>query len=347
MTTHLFKNKLILTSLVIVSIIVLSCSQENSPTPTIVSTFAVQQDYNQIGYNITIDNSNTIYFNSRSIIGQVSDAGEILYFTGGSYYPNWQDVNEIYAYPQSIAFNKQGERIGVYEALVIYPNDDVAIRRGFIAKGQPPYLDFGYKSPEGSYSGFGIEIIAVDANNVLYGVVNGWYDGIYGGAIFIIENDEVIFLAGNGPGYVDGDSEISRFRRITDIELDNDNNLIIADPDNHCIRKVTPQGVVSTIAGINSPGLQNGTLENALFNRPSGIAINKSGDIYVADSGNHCIRKISKNGNVTTVVGSGIAGYQDGIPTEAKFQNPTDVAIGPKGELYILDSGNKSIRLLK
>lgn len=101
-------------------------------------------------------------------------------------------------------------------------------------------------------------------------------------------------LAGSGEaGYAEGSGVEAQFNFPSGLAVDSAGNLYVADAFNHCIRKITPQGVVSTLAGNGSSGYADGPGAQAQFNLPAGVAVDASGNVYVADEGNHCVRKIS------------------------------------------------------
>jgi len=110
------------------------------------------------------------------------------------------------------------------------------------------------------------------------------------------------------------------------------------------IQKVTPDGTVTTLAGSGSPGSTDGTGTSASFRGPAGLAVDSSGNIYVADRGNNTIRKITSSGIVTTLAGSASRGNADGTGTAASFNSPAGVALDASGNLYVADSGNNKIR---
>jgi streptogramin lyase len=159
-------------------------------------------------------------------------------------------------------------------------------------------------------------------------------------------------LAGTN-GTADGTNENARFFGPTSIALDAGGNLYLTEYWAHTIRKIRPLGtnwVVSTLAGhAGSPGSNDGTNSDARFNHPSGIAADASGTLYVADSYNHTIRKISPVGTnwvVTTIGGTaGVSGSDDGVGGGALFHTPSDVVVDPSGNLYVTDFNNLTLRL--
>jgi sugar lactone lactonase YvrE len=124
--------------------------------------------------------------------------------------------------------------------------------------------------------------------------------------------------------------------------------MYIADTANNTIRKITPAGVVTTLAGTAGvTGSNNGTGAAAQFNSPQGIIADGSGNVYVADTGNDTIRMITAAGVVTTLAGTaGAAGSTDGTGSAARFNGPQGIVISAAGNLYIADTGNDTIRMI-
>lgn len=148
-------------------------------------------------------------------------------------------------------------------------------------------------------------------------------------------------------GAQDGNGAAASFNNPNGLVVDRAGNIYVADRDNNTIRKVTPQGVVTTIAGLapsRAAGLIDGDLAKARFNRPAGVAVTAEGTCYVADSANHVIRQISSSGIVSTLAGSpGQSGYADGVGSSAKFNQPQNLAVDKTGNVYVLEA-NSTVR---
>ncbi len=153
-------------------------------------------------------------------------------------------------------------------------------------------------------------------------------------------------FAGNvyGPG-ADGSGAAASFYYPTGPSVDSAGNLYIADSGNYTIRKITPAGQVTTLAGTYlQEGNNDGTGPNAGFYAPAGSAVDSVGNVYVSDSGNNLIRKITPAGVVTTLAGSGVRGYADGPGSGAAFFGPNALVVDGTGTLYVTDPGNSVIR---
>ncbi len=155
-------------------------------------------------------------------------------------------------------------------------------------------------------------------------------------------------IAGTGvPGFAGGPAARATFLLPMGLAYDKQGNLYIADAGAQRIRVLNRRGIVSTLAGGGAidprgpwvPGAyRDGSGSAARFNRPTGVAVDANGIVYVADSNNHCIRRIDKRGRVTTFAGSpSAAGRDDGFRTAARFGAPTGIAIDAQGDLYVAD----------
>jgi gliding motility-associated-like protein len=155
----------------------------------------------------------------------------------------------------------------------------------------------------------------------------------------------VTTFAGSGnAGAVDGIGRAASLWFPCGIALDADENLYVAEYNNHIIRKISPAGVVTTFAGSTTAGFADGTASNARFRNPISVAVDPDGNVYVADRLNQKIRKITPGGMVSTLAGSGLQGAADGPPAAASFNYPTSITIDNRGYLYVADKNNNNIR---
>lgn len=143
--------------------------------------------------------------------------------------------------------------------------------------------------------------------------------------------------AGNGP-------DTATFNSPLGVAVDVSGNVYVADYGNDLIRKISPAGVVSTLAGSGATGADNGAGALATFNLPESVAVDAAGNVFVADNGNDLIRKITPNGTVSTLAGNGTAGSANGTGTAASFNSPFGIAVDGAGNVYVADAGNNQIR---
>jgi sugar lactone lactonase YvrE len=164
----------------------------------------------------------------------------------------------------------------------------------------------------------------------------------------ITPDGKVTVLAGSGKvGFNDGKGSEASFYLPFGLAVGPDNTVYVADQGNHAIRKISPDGRVTTLAGNGSADWRDGLGRAARFNKPSGIAMHPDGSIWVADSWNHRLRRISPQGQVSTVLGDKVPG-QVGFDPDRDFEQslyvPEGLAINAEGEVFIADSWNHRIR---
>jgi sugar lactone lactonase YvrE len=141
-----------------------------------------------------------------------------------------------------------------------------------------------------------------------------------------------------------GTDSTIRFDNPTGIATDGDGNVYVADWANDLIRKISPAGKVTNLAGNNDRGSRDGIGSSASFYLPGGLAIDSAGNIYVADTYNNMIRRISPQGVVTTLAGKTTPGSANGKGAAASFSHPAGIAVDPQGNLFVADAGNNKIR---
>jgi len=154
------------------------------------------------------------------------------------------------------------------------------------------------------------------------------------------------FTGGHGSGSKDGPANTAQFRSINDMAMDGHGNIWVASRDDSRIRRVSPDGTVKTIAG-GAYGFLDATGTAAKFAYPQGVAVDRAGRVYVADSNNHRIRLIAPNGAVTTLAGIGTGGYAHGAGSSARFNNPIDIMLDAFGTMIVVDQYNHRLRRVR
>jgi sugar lactone lactonase YvrE len=195
----------------------------------------------------------------------------------------------------------------------------------------------GDGSPLGLSDPFGI---AVGNDGTIYVSDAGEYNRIRK----IAADGKIATLAGGVEGFGDGVGDKALFNSPSGLAFTPDGNLLVADTGNNRIRRITPEGQVSTVAGNGAAGYADGPATQAQFNGPIGIAVDERGNIYVADSYNDRIRLITPDGQVSTVAGKGIPGYSDGDRNTALFDTPCGIAVANDGSFIVADTGNDRLR---
>lgn len=202
----------------------------------------------------------------------------------------------------------------------------------------------GFAEGQGSAAQFSSPVgIALDSDGNLY-------VGDYGNYRIrkITSSGLVSTLAGNGTAaYVDGTGAAARFKGPHGVAVDAQGNVYVADLHNHCIRKITPAGVVSTLAGNGATGFAEGTGTSAILSAPWGVAVDAVGYVYAAEMSGQRIRKIAPNGGTLAIAGCGTAGFMNGTGTAAAFNNPHGIAVDSMGNIYVGEPNNARVRLIQ
>jgi hypothetical protein len=202
--------------------------------------------------------------------------------------------------------------------------------------------------------------IVPDQSDLFYGVTTIGFDVV--GNLYVGENDVNIVRkvssdnkgisihAGSFKqrGNQDGVGADARITRPRGIAVTEDGVVYVADEAASIIRRITQDGVVTTIAGAErQTGSDDGEGKNARFSKPRGLTVDKQGNVYVMDTDNHTIRKITPEGIVSTVAGkAGDSGFVDGIGSEARFAGPRAATIDSGGNIFVADENNSAVRMI-
>lgn len=295
---------------------------------------------------VAVDAADNVYIAEygTSTVRKMTSGGVVTLLSGVFGSPGGTDG------PKGVARFSSPEALTVAEDGVVFVADTFnnAIRR--IATNGSVTTVAGTISSVGSTDGTASEArfyspsgVDVDASGTLYiaDTANHTIRKISGAG-----NVSLLAGAAGVTGSVNGPGGAARFRYPDGLAVDGAGNVYVADTDNHTIRKITAAGVVATLAGsAGGFGSTNGAGAIARFSSPRGVAVDRFGNVYVADAGNHLIRKITSDGTTTTLAGSaGIFGSVDGNGTAARFAQPCDVAVDAAGNVYVADYDNSIIR---
>jgi sugar lactone lactonase YvrE len=164
--------------------------------------------------------------------------------------------------------------------------------------------------------------------------------------VWRLNGDGVATLLVGSPtaGYKNGHGADAQFRGLIGVVCDSSGNLFVSDSVDNRIRRITPDGDVTTVAGSGVGGFSDGVGEGASFNEPLGLGIDNQDNVYVADAGNYRVRRITPDGRTTTLAGSGFIGGLTGEGPFASFNTPTDVTVDNAGDVFVADNGNNQIR---
>ena len=200
----------------------------------------------------------------------------------------------------------------------------------------------GYKDATGSAALFGTPIgVAVDSSGNVY------VSEYYGQMVRLVTPAGVVTTLAGSSGNVgsnDGQGSSASFNCPESLTVDLSGNIYVADSGNHKIRKITPAGVVTTYAGNGTYGSLDGTASSAEFSSITGVTIDSLGNLYVTDTANNIIRKITQSGIVSTLAGSSNIGSKNAVGSSASFWNPIGITVDPSGNIYVADTYNNLIR---
>lgn len=290
------------------------------------------------------DASGGLYFSdsSTSRIRKSTTAGAVSFLagSGASSYTEGTGSGAVFNWPQAITVGPSG---------VLYIADTNNSRIRALSTGNTSSLIAGGTQGTGDGTGSAARF------NTPRGIV---YDSV-SGLLYVADSQSHVIrkvtLAGvvttftgttSTGGFVDATGTAARFNYPQGLAVDSTGTLYVADTLNNRIRKVTTAGVVTTVAGSGSASFADGTGTAAAFNNPWALAVAADNTLYVADTNNNRIRKITPAGVVTTIAGSGAAGYADGVGDAAQFNKPAGIAIGSDGRLYVTDKDNHRLRVL-
>ena len=299
---------------------------------------------------VAVDSSGNVYVADQNnrIIRKITSAGVVTTLAGTAGQVGSADATGSAASffnPTCVAVDASGN---------VYVTDNNTIRKitsaGVVTTLAGTFLTGTFLTVAGSTDGTGSAAsfnqpsgIAVDASGNVYVA-----DSSNSTIRKITPAGVVTTFASTAPanGSADGAGRMAGFSSPTGVAVDASGNVYVADTGNNTIRKITSAAVVTTLAGTAGTfGSADGTGSAATFSNPYGVAVDASGNVYVADPGNSTIRKITSAGVVTTLAGTaGVLGHADGIGSAASFSDPYGVAVDVSGNVYVSDSGNNTIR---
>jgi DNA-binding beta-propeller fold protein YncE len=302
------------------------------------------QTQTKTGYTVTAGTTTTVNFKldveKVGIITTIAGTGTAGYSGDGG-----QATSAQLNGPISVAIDSYGNLyIADYASLRIRKVSPSGIITTVAGTGVAGYSGDGGQAISAQL--YGPISIAIDGSGNLY------FADFYNYRIRKVDTSGIITtVAGTGTQGYSGDggnATSAQINKSYGVALDSSSNLYVADSDNHRIRKVSPSGIITTVAGTGTAGYSGdgGNATSAQLNNPYSVAIDSSGNLYIADYSNSRIRRVSTSGIITTFAGTGSAGYSGdgGSATSAQFYGPYGVVIDSSSNLYIADYGNHRVR---
>ncbi|GGP23259.1 hypothetical protein GCM10010970_32590 [Silvimonas iriomotensis] len=333
-----------------VSSIQLSCVAARAQVSTLAPQYAMQ---NPVGIVSATDG--TLYMSdaTANTIMSLSAGGSVQLWAGG--YQNYtyiqpgvmgwtnkglingQRLQSQFSFPVEIALDKQGniyvadDGNQVVRKIAVDGTVSTLAGSGASAYQDGPASSAAFAWPHG---------VAVDDAGNVYVTDPGNF------RIRKIGVDGMVStVAGSGTSASqDGTGAGASFIYPKAIAIGPDGNLYVGDTSASQVRRVTPAGVVTTLAGSGVNGFSDGNGTQATFNGVTGVAVDQNGTVYVSDYGNNAIRRISRNGVVTTLAGGTTASTVDGIGSAATFNGPQQLTLDAQGNLYVVESGSGAVR---
>jgi sugar lactone lactonase YvrE len=306
------------------------------------------------------DNTGNLYVTDTNncSVKKISTSQVVTFFAGSNsglcgYVNNTNGLSSRFNYPQGIGINSANSQLFLTDKFT-HTIRRVLTTTTFAVTTNNGNNASANTNGSGTSSRFSYpEGITLDAAGILYVSDTG------NCSIRKITGTAAVTLAGTAPssvgvcGYVNATGTTARFQAPKGVAVDASGNVFVADSGNCAIRKITSAGVVTTLAGpltAGNCGYLDGTGIEARFNNPQGIAIDPLGNLYVTDTGNCSIRKITSAGVVTTFSGSAppnvICGNVNSTLLASRFNNPKGITRDPSGNLYITDTLNHSIKMI-
>jgi sugar lactone lactonase YvrE len=285
---------------------------------------------------IAMDAQRNLYVSQNHAIRKISPDGTVSTFAGGNT-PGYQDgsgADARFEQPQGLAMDASG-------SLFVADYGNRRIRKIDASGSVTTFVgndDNSLANGNGTAASFNAPtVLALDANGNLYVA-----DSLHYCIRKVTAAGDVTTLAGGALGTADGNGVQASFSSLNGLAIDASGNLYAADTDNHRIRKVTPQGVVTTWLGSGNSGDGDGTGLAASFNAPKGLSFDTFGNLYIVDSGNGKIRQCRSDGVVVTLAGNGSLTFSEGMGASASL-NPLGVFAMPMGPVFVADPTNHRI----
>jgi streptogramin lyase len=286
--------------------------------------------------HIAFDKNGNTYITDGNRIKVIGPGGAVTYLAGSDeagFADNLSGSNARFNNPMGMVVDDGGNvfvaDFGNYRIRKVTPTGETSTHS--ICYYSPPNGAPHWYPPSG---------LTIDNTGMVYISTSGAdADSAFGYYFLLIKLSQPLnFLSSRGAYPFTIDS------RISNITADVKGNIYVTNKVEHCIYKISPTGETKTIAGkCGAPGFQDGFASR--FSKPEGITVDSKGNLYVADAGNNRIRKITPDGMVTTLAGTGAAGYVDGAGTLSQFSGPKGIVVTPSG-ILVTDPGNQRVRLI-